>query len=295
MRKLYYYDDNPKIMHWDKIWSSTTIEQELKACEIETAPRVMFLSYIPKTGKILDAGCGFGKWVIYLSKRGYNIIGVDNNKLVIEKLKNFDNSLQVELGDILNLKYPDNYFDACISMGVVEHFEEGPLSALKEVYRVLKPKGLIFVSTPTNNFIRKIVIQPILNIVLKFYYSSKKFKLLINKQTTNRKYLKKNRKKIKRKKKYYHFLEYRFSFRELLSFLKQSNFEVLKIVPHDFHKSNNHCIGLGVDFPFLKTRNSINFELNFVGKLIARILNNISPWMISASILCVGRSLKERE
>ena len=94
-------------------------------------------------------------------------------------------------------------------------------------------------------------------------------------------------------KKYYHFEEYRFSIKELQDFLNKSNFEVIQTVPHDFHGSNDHAIGLGVDFPFLRALYSVNFKLNPFGKLLSRILEKISPWISCASVLCVGRALKE--
>ncbi|MFW9829031.1 MAG: class I SAM-dependent methyltransferase [Candidatus Thorarchaeota archaeon] len=281
MRKLYYIDNNPKSSFWDVMWSTRTIEQELEACKIETAPRILFLRLLPKNGKIIDAGCGLGKWVLFLTKKGYKVIGVDNNKIAIEKLKKFDSSIKLEAGDILNLDFPENFFDAYISMGVVEHFEEGPLAVLKEAYRVLKPNGLIFLSTPTVNIIRKIFIQSALTIILRV------FQLIRNIKIKNRK-----KKKLK-KKQYYHFIEYRYTLKELQDFLEKSNFKVLKAVPHDFHDSKNHSIGLGVDFPFLKKKNSVNFELNFIGKILLRILDGISPWFACASVLCVGKSLKK--
>ncbi len=291
MRKLFYFDNNPEDILWDNMWSSRTIEQELEACEIETAPRVMFLSYIPKKGIIIDGGCGFGKWVIYLNRRGYDIIGIDNNKLSIQKLKEYDNALKVELGDILNLDYPDNYFDAYISMGVVEHFEEGPLAPLNEAYRVLKPNGLIFLSTPTVNIIRKIIIQPIQNIINRFHGIFKRIMGYISGSDIQNDFFKLDRKG--KGKKYYHFEEYRFSAKELQGFLKQSNFEVILTVPHDFHGSKDHAIGLAVDFPFLRALYSVNFKLNPFGKVISRILERISPWIACASVLCVGRSKKK--
>ncbi|MHA2339430.1 MAG: class I SAM-dependent methyltransferase, partial [Candidatus Hodarchaeales archaeon] len=262
MRKLFYIDRNPHCTLWDNIWSARTIEQELEACKIETAPRTMFLTYLPKNGKIVDAGCGFGKWVIYLTKLGYDVRGIDNNRFVIGKLKEFESSLQVEYGDILNLKYPDNYFDAYISMGVIEHFENGPIPALEEANRVLKPKGLIFVSTPVVNIIRKIIVQPILDIIYRIYYILKKTKFFSKDkipEPQNSKFVKNGKGK---KKKFYHFMEYRFTSEELQGFLKSAKFKLLRTVPHDFQDSNNHCIGLGVDFPFLKTWNSVNFEMN---------------------------------
>lgn len=289
MRILFTIDNNPKCTLWDGMWSTRTIKQEFDATAIETAPRVMLLKYLNKNHKVIDAGCGFGKWVIFLAKQGYNIIGVDNNDLAIAKLKSFDNSLQIEPGNILNFKYPDNYFDAYISMGVVEHFEDGPLLALKEAYRILKPNGLIFLSTPTVNLIRKIVIQPILNLISRFYYILSRIKSFVenprikphipNKQGNNKKYI--------------HFLEYRFTTNELQTFLRQSNFEIIETHPHDFHGSKIHHIGLGVDFPFLKAKNGVNFKLNFVGRIIARLLDSTSPWIACASVLCVARSLKK--
>lgn len=292
MRKLYYYDYNPKNTLWDDMWSSRTIEQELEACEIETAPRVMFLSYIPKNGKVIDGGCGFGKWVIFLNKRDYDIIGVDNNKFSINKLKEYNNSLKVELGDILNLNYPDNFFDAYISMGVVEHFEEGPTAALNEAYRVLKPNGVIFLSTPTVNIIRKIIIQPIQNIINRLHGIFKKIMSYISGSEIKNKIFELDRTGRGKTKKYYHFDEYRFSIKELENFLKKSNFEVIETAPHDFHGSKDHAIGLAVDFPFLRALYSVNFKLNPFGKFISRILEKISPWISCASVLCVGRALK---
>ena len=73
---------------------------------------------------------------------------------------------------------------------------------------------------------------------------------------------------------------------------KKSDFEVIKTVPHDFHDSRDHVIGIAVDFPFLKAPYSVNFKLNFIGKLISRILDSISPWIACTSVLCVGKSLK---
>jgi SAM-dependent methyltransferase len=300
MQKEFYFNSKPQNELWDSMWTGRTIEHELEQCDMEVTRRDLLLSYLPKEGKILDAGCGFGKLVIYLKRRGYNITGIDNNELAVAKLKEFDKSLQVELGDILNIHYPDNSFDAYISMGVVEHFENGPLPALKEAHRVLKPYGLIFVSVPTANIIRQIIRQPFRKainalpvsfILLRSGWVKSKrgaiFAALGNILPEKAKAM-----VLGKGRRYYHFAEYRYSKSELENFLRESGFEIVETVPDDFNGSKNHAAGLVVDFPFLGASNGVNFQLNPFGKLIWRTLDTLSPWIACASVLCVGRSKK---
>lgn len=303
MQKEFYFDDRPQIELWDNMWTARTIEQELEACDLETPARDAFLSYIPKGGRIIDGGCGFGKWVIYLKKLGYDIIGIDNNEQAISKLKDYDRSLHVELGDILHINYPNSSFDAYISMGVVEHFEDGPLPALREAHRVLKPNGLIFVSVPTVNIMRTFVRRPCKIIINAFPMSfitlksnwrkSKRGAFLastgIVKDILPERVL---RILLRRQQRYYHFLEYRYSVSEVENFLKQSGFEVIKTMPHDLYGAKGHGAGLMVDFPFLAASNGANFKLNSVGRIISRTLNSISPWVACSSVLCVARVSK---
>jgi hypothetical protein len=91
---------------------------------------------------------------------------------------------------------------------------------------------------------------------------------------------------------YYHFIEYRYSKAELEDFLKQTGFEVIETIPHDFYDSKDHAIGLVEDFPYLEARNGVNHQLTPLGKLISRALDKISPWIACSSVICVGRSLK---
>ena len=305
MQKEFYFSINPQNDQWNNMWTARTIDQELEACEIESPPRELFLSYLSNEDKIVDAGCGFAKWVIYLKRLGYDILGIDNNELAISKLKDYDSSLQVELGDILDIHYPDSSFDAYISMGVVEHFEGGPLPALKEAYRVLKPNGLIFVSVPTANVIRKIIRREprnainalILSLILlaSVWGKSRRKRFLaaagaiVGMLPQRIAHVLANKSNL-----YYHFSEYRYSRAELENFLKQAGFEIVRAVAHDFYGSKAHAAGLMVDFPFLAASNGANFRLNPVGRLISRTLNGISPWIACSSVLCVARSLKKQ-
>jgi 2-polyprenyl-3-methyl-5-hydroxy-6-metoxy-1,4-benzoquinol methylase len=275
------------------MWTKRTIEGELASCEIETPPKDLFQRHLPNGATIIDAGCGFGKWVIYLKQRGHRVVGLDNNELAISKLKRYDPSLEVGMGNILEIQYADNFFDAYISMGVVEHFQEGPAEVLREAHRVLKPGGLIFVSVPTVNVLRMVVSPRVRRAVRGFIglasvlrsAKGKAQRAAVPGATVNG--------SSSKRVTYCHFVEYRYTRRELERFVKETGFEVIKTVPHDFYGSGDDAVGLVGDFPFLGARDGVNYRLNVCGKIMSRVLNRISPWIACSSVLCVARSVKQ--
>lgn len=103
---------------------------------------------------MLEAGCGLGAWVYLLRKEGFDIIGIDFSLQTIRRLRQAMPGFPVGVGDVTALPYHSAEFDAYVSLGVVEHFEEGPHLPLREAYRVLRPGGLIFLSVPYMNLIR---------------------------------------------------------------------------------------------------------------------------------------------
>ncbi|MGR3175966.1 MAG: class I SAM-dependent methyltransferase [Candidatus Scalindua sp.] len=108
----------------------------------------IFLKYIPRVGRILEAGCGLGQFVLALRARGYNCVGIDFAFKTILNLKKHFPDIPVMAGDICHLNMKDESLDAYISLGVVEHFREGPVTPLREAARVLKKGGTLIVSVP---------------------------------------------------------------------------------------------------------------------------------------------------
>jgi SAM-dependent methyltransferase len=193
-------------------------------------------------------------------------------------------------------------------MGVVEHFEGGPLPALKEAHRILKPSGLIFVSVPTVTILRKFIRRP-LRVIISFlprcftelrdnWGKSWRNVILVPLGTIasimpQRIVRISVRILLRQKDIYYNFLEYRYSKSEVRDFLKQAGFEVIKTVPHDLYGAKGYGAGLAVDFPFLAARHAVNFKLNFLGSIISRAFNRISLWITCSSVLCVAKALKD--
>ena len=57
--------------------------------------------------------------------------------------------------DVRNLNFDDGFFDGYWSLGVIEHFYEGYERIIKEVNRVIKRNGFVFLTFPSLSFLRK--------------------------------------------------------------------------------------------------------------------------------------------
>lgn len=95
--------------------------------------------------KILDLGCGKGDYT-YLFGRKNKVIGIDLQKVVQKKYKNFI----FKKADATNLPFRMNYFDMVISFDVIEHIKNDK-QFVREAFRVLKYGGKILFGTPNKN------------------------------------------------------------------------------------------------------------------------------------------------
>jgi ubiquinone/menaquinone biosynthesis C-methylase UbiE len=102
---------------------------------------------------VVEAGCGLGLWMQVLKHQDIQTIGLDFTTNILVRLKAFSPSLLCA-GDVLQLPFMEDNFDAYLSFGVAEHFQDGPTLVLKEAFRVLKPGGLLFCSVPYMNLVR---------------------------------------------------------------------------------------------------------------------------------------------
>lgn len=102
---------------------------------------------VPPPAKILDAGCGSGDMAAKLIERGYDVWGVDLAEPMIRHARILCRSDQFGVGDIEQIPFPDNTFDAVVSLGVIEYLDADDL-ALREIWRVLRPGGRAILATP---------------------------------------------------------------------------------------------------------------------------------------------------
>lgn len=92
--------------------------------------------------KVLEVGCGTGSLLRYLKKKGFDIIGCDNSDVAVRL------SGQIK-ASATSLPFGNQKFDAVIAISLIEHLTKNEgLKFLKEVKRVLKENGHIFLVTP---------------------------------------------------------------------------------------------------------------------------------------------------
>ncbi len=104
---------------------------------------------------ILDCACGRG---FYLNMIRYvspcKLVGLELDWPVIQKAKrNVGHLPNITLtnANIYQLPYPDNVFDAVILSEILEHIDHD-VDGLREVYRVLKPGGVVVITVPNANY-----------------------------------------------------------------------------------------------------------------------------------------------
>lgn len=104
---------------------------------------------------ILDVGCGDGFYLhlLYELLPKAKIVGIDkdNNALKSASINLKGKSLRLKYEDIYNLSFANNSFDVVLASEVLEHLKDD-FKGLKEIYRILKPGGLLLISVPHANY-----------------------------------------------------------------------------------------------------------------------------------------------
>lgn len=85
------------------------------------------------------------------------MIGLDFAQRALTTLHIRQPKLKLLVGDVSNMPFPDKTFDLYYSGGVVEHFESGASESLRDARRVLKDDGILLISVPYYNPLRKII------------------------------------------------------------------------------------------------------------------------------------------
>ncbi len=133
------YFANHNITDWQKSLHQKEREDRIK----------LILKYSNfENGSFLDIGCGEGIVLSEALKSGFKPYGLDiayNLHQSVDQTK-----IQFIKGNIFDANYQENHFSAIYMDSVLEHVDD-PISMLKEMYRILKPNGIVFIIVPNED------------------------------------------------------------------------------------------------------------------------------------------------
>ena len=102
---------------------------------------------IPKDTKILEIGCGTGRFIQYLSSRGYHdLYGIDQSQEMIEIAREKSSAYFIA-ADIYNLPFKNKHFDVAFSIHVLMHLAH-PYKALGEMIRIARQNVIFDINNP---------------------------------------------------------------------------------------------------------------------------------------------------
>ncbi len=142
-----FFEPPPSLFELEEFYGNTYYDFDKYRDEYSGGLLAAKLKRISQKGRFLDIGCSTGHFLKGVqTKSGWEVSGTEFSKNAVayakEKL-----GLEVKHGDLIKAGFQENYFDYIRMNHVLEHVT-GPVSFLKEIYRILKPAGTFQLMLP---------------------------------------------------------------------------------------------------------------------------------------------------
>jgi len=112
---------------------SRTWSQTLNYCSLSQGARV------------LDVGCGTGRWVRRLEEHGLSVVGIDQSSEMLSLARKRGTLSPMASCEVQNLPFRDESFECVSAVTVIQHIPpQEQVRALSEMVRVLRPGGYLF-------------------------------------------------------------------------------------------------------------------------------------------------------
>lgn len=99
-------------------------------------------------GKVVEIGCGSGWLLKTLQVSGWSALGTEVDPVAVDLCRK--EGLDVILGDITDINFPSESFDAVVMSHVIEHCSD-PSGVISECFRILKKDGQFVILTPNSD------------------------------------------------------------------------------------------------------------------------------------------------
>jgi ubiquinone/menaquinone biosynthesis C-methylase UbiE len=97
--------------------------------------------------RILDLGCGTGRFSIEIAKQGAGVTALDPSRSMLEQMKRKKNNAEINLihGNGYKLPFKDNIFDGVVCINVINHVTDYNI-LIREISRVLQKDGFVIMT-----------------------------------------------------------------------------------------------------------------------------------------------------
>jgi len=145
--RFYYDQGNFKLLEYKKNLSHL-MKSKPKEYNIQNGN---FIYQHVSTGNILDIGAGIGSTLHLVDSPEFNLYATEFDQDAIDFINiEFKNKVNTFKGDLVKAAYPSEFFDYIIFNHVIEHTLD-PDAYLKEIFRILKKGGILYIGTPDIN------------------------------------------------------------------------------------------------------------------------------------------------
>jgi SAM-dependent methyltransferase len=138
---------------WDKIYKDYQKGGEAWATLREgLLPR--FINFIENNKfsnkNALDIGCGTGKYLVYLKKLGFQVLGIDSSETAIEMTRNIiGDASKLECVNMFEYEIPENKLDFVFSISTIHHgLKADVIKLINQIHNKLLIGGCVFVTLP---------------------------------------------------------------------------------------------------------------------------------------------------
>jgi SAM-dependent methyltransferase len=175
--------------------------------------KFLFGNYLEAGDRVLDIGCGNGRYCDLIKSKGSFYTGLDNSEKLIETAKKIHPWADFVLGEGLVLPFPDDHFNRIFAIAFLHHIpsKELRLKFFSEAKRALLPGGLLIITVWKFHRIKEIFLLLKYTLLKLSGISKLDFKDILDPWAN-------------KTKRYYHW----FSRRELENLAKQSGFKIIK-------------------------------------------------------------------
>lgn len=204
--------------YWDHLWAQSNLHEDALTMWERPGPIVReLLRHVPAQGSVLEAGCGSGAVAALLERQGCRVTALDFAVPTLSGIRRVSPLMTLVAGDLRRLPFADAAFDCVVSLGALEHIEEGFGPALSEHRRVLRQGGRLFLTIPRLSVLKSVNDTIGLRMGRRTIYLSRRGRFVERRAT------------MSRQPSQHAFVQYELPNRVIAAYVSRSGFKVQRV------------------------------------------------------------------